>query len=82
MPPTKQEVLNKVWDWFVVQGKPRSASESSCFYRQPETDCRCAIGVLIPDELYDPVIEAKEVKWILDVSLGIWRQDHDQKQEI
>ena len=52
---TNQEALNKVWDYFVVQGNPPSYDGSSCFYRL--NGKRCAVGVLIPDEEYAPDME-------------------------
>jgi hypothetical protein len=60
-----QECLNKVWDWFIVQGHPRSIdSDGSCFYRRSGLaydPVRCAFGLFIPDEVYDPVIESVPV---------------------
>lgn len=47
---TEQEAFDKVWDWFVVQGKPRSLNEDGgCAYRGKD-GARCAVGVLVPDE--------------------------------
>ena len=47
-----QSAFDKVWDWFVVQGHGVSMdSQGTGMYRGPG-DLRCAIGCLIPDELY------------------------------
>jgi hypothetical protein len=49
---TKQEAFDRVWDWFVVQGKPRSSNpRGECFYRGDD-GAKCAVGVLIPDPEY------------------------------
>lgn len=54
----RQEMFDKVWDHFVTKGKPLSVSaKGSCFYRGPKGE-RCAFGVLIPDRLYDPNMDA------------------------
>jgi hypothetical protein len=52
-----QAAFDKVWDWFVVQGKPKSVNaQRECLYRG-RNGCRCALGVLIPDDEYNPMIE-------------------------
>lgn len=54
----RQQVFDKVWDHFVTKGKPLSVNaEGSCFYRGPKGE-RCAFGVLIPNRLYDPSMDA------------------------
>ena len=68
--PTVQDVLNKVWQEFVVNGRKRAVNEvGKCMYRGSTVDIdgdvihnanspvRCAIGVCIPDDLYDPEME-------------------------
>lgn len=47
---TKQEILNKVWDYFIVEKHPK-AYDVRCCYRTKD-GYKCAIGCLIPDELY------------------------------
>ena len=37
----------------LAQQKQRAASNGKCLYRTPD-GMRCAVGCLIPDELYDP----------------------------
>ncbi len=62
---TKQEIFNKVWDWFVVKNNPRSVSPTgSCCYRGVNGS-KCAIGVLLPDELYQPRFEGYLAKDLL-----------------
>lgn len=53
-----QNAFDKVWKHFVVEKNLKSVSiNQKCVYRADYTaECktRCAIGVLIPDELYSP----------------------------
>lgn len=51
-----QEAFDKIWDWFVVQRKPMSTNGVSCRYRG-DGGAKCAVGVLIPDELYSESVE-------------------------
>lgn len=56
----KQRVFNKVWDYFVVQKKPQSRGIGifgACKYRSADGN-KCAIGCLIPDELYSPEFDS------------------------
>jgi hypothetical protein len=64
----KQEIFNKVWNHFVTEGKPLSvylatSGHLECCYRQetPEGTLKCAVGLLLPDELYDPEFEGGNV---------------------
>lgn len=54
----KQEVFDKVYDHFITQGNPRSVEEGGkgCLYRGPD-GARCAVGLLIPDDLYEPEMD-------------------------
>ncbi len=60
---TPQEVFNSVWEHFIVQKQPLSYNHSGSF--MPQVRCRlrddygnkCAIGVLIPDDKYNPTLE-------------------------
>ncbi len=56
---TNQEVFNRVWQNFVVEKAPQSKSEGYyCLYRGPDGK-KCAAGLLIPDELYQPGFEKR-----------------------
>lgn len=65
----KQEAFDKVWNHFVVNKGKRSvkitrrplsgSSDNVCQYRSPSGDM-CAIGCLIPEDLYDPKMEGKD----------------------
>lgn len=48
---TKQEAFDRVWEHFIVDGQPLSRVGGRCYYRSP-FGAKCAIGLLIPDELY------------------------------
>lgn len=53
----KQDIFNRVWDHFVTKGGSASFRKhgggTTCAYRG-EDGARCAVGVLVPDELYRP----------------------------
>jgi hypothetical protein len=51
----KQAIFDKVWKHFVVDGGGYSAT-GICNYRDGKGNS-CAVGCLIPDELYDPLME-------------------------
>lgn len=62
-PQNSQEILNKVWQHFIVENNPYSVNKTgSCKYRQNlKSDCaiKCAVGLFIPNELYKPVFDSK-----------------------
>ena len=59
---TKQEAFDKVWEYFIVEeGKPGFREHildkgPGCQYRTKDGG-RCAIGVLIPDNIYEHYFE-------------------------
>lgn len=61
---TKQEIFNKVWQYFIVEKHKRSAAtatysnDETCFYRHPSGDGRrCIVGLFIADKHYAHVLE-------------------------
>lgn len=64
---SKQDILDKVWQWFIIERNPQAVIRDeyggkACRYRMDETpECqqRCAIGIFIPDELYTPLVESQ-----------------------
>lgn len=72
---TLQECFDKVWDWFVVHGKPASLKEGTieCLYRGPN-GTKCAAGVLMPDDIYDPRCEDTTINCEKNGNTG-WRWD-------
>jgi len=76
-----QEVYNKVKTHLLTQNeKSKVHTSGMCRYRTG-TELKCAVGILIPDELYDPIFEGKRAyalpKFILDV-IGV---ENDQDAE-
>jgi hypothetical protein len=65
MPPTKQEVFNKAWDWFVVQGHDKSMENGGgCRYRLKSGN-KCAIGCVFPDDLDTKPLEGIDIETLL-----------------
>lgn len=62
---TKQQIFNKTAKHLIKQGRQAINESRSCLYRAPR-DLKCAIGCLIPDRLYDPLMEGNSVNIILD----------------
>lgn len=68
---TYQETFDRVITHLKTQGRqamlnaPEIALKGSCAYRAPG-GLRCAIGCLIPDDLYDPRIETRPVAGIIE----------------
>ena len=70
----KQEAIDKVWDWFIVQGKPYGTDTAGLCVFRGEDGRRCAVGVQISDEEYHPHMDciavsklAEELDWGDDV---------------
>ena len=57
---TKQEMYDKVKAHLLTQGAKSSIPGIDCAYRG-EHGRKCAIGVLIPDEVYSPEMEGRTV---------------------
>jgi hypothetical protein len=56
-PKTEQEIFDRVWQHFVVEENPLSYDETgSCKYRGCG-GAKCAVGIFIPDDLYDPALD-------------------------
>jgi hypothetical protein len=66
---TNQEVFDRVWDYFITKGNPPAVSDEGfgsvklCRYRTKDGR-RCAIGCLIPDELYEEGLEGCPARFI------------------
>lgn len=92
-PQNNQDALNRVYQHFIVEKNPQSTvageiSEERCRYRS-ETDRGktngCAIGCMIPDDMYHPSIENLAITgaykrvpalrdWFSTVDIGLLRQ--------
>lgn len=69
---TTQEAYEGIREFFTRPGAVLAQSEGpvSCFYRgdsNPSSPVRCAVGCLIPDELYDPSFENTTASALLGV---------------
>ena len=60
---SQQEIFDIVVDHLYKQGRP-SMIDGTCSYIS-EDGCMCAVGVLIPDEVYDKDMEGKVVVCLL-----------------
>lgn len=71
---TNQEAFDKVWQFFIVEKNPQSFENSAdnlvfgaaCAYRG-QNGSKCAVGCLIPDELYSPDMEDKRIFAIIEL---------------
>jgi hypothetical protein len=63
---TRQQLFDNAWNWFVVEKKERSYNKytRTCLYRGPN-GTKCAIGVSIPDNKYDPGMENRGIRGIM-----------------
>lgn len=69
---TNQEIFTRVWTHFVTEKNPKSVTEKGiCAYRGPN-GAMCAIGILLQDDVYDPILEDNNWRSLqyLDESAG------------
>lgn len=76
---TEQEVFDKVATHLLTQGK-KAEDDGSCKYRAPD-GCKCAVGALIPDELYTPQMDIDGVLFYSDDinNVGVIKVLRDQE---
>lgn len=76
-----QEIFDTVAKHLFKQGcrsiEVDDEDDAACLYRGPERKM-CAIGVLIPDELYTSRLEYINIAFIINNNLGIpaWMRNH------
>jgi hypothetical protein len=66
--PNLSKVFNFVLNHLISQGSQSSQlldGTDTCVYREANSNKMCAIGALIPDELYSNVIEASAIEELL-----------------
>lgn len=69
---TEQEVFDTVVDHLRKQNYERSVNDNDrCMY-QGNDGLKCAVGCLIPDELYDPNLEAKDALQVCHILGSKW----------
>ena len=62
---TEQEIFDKVVTHLFAQGKPaKDIDGEGCMYRAPD-GCKCAVGCLIPDDIYHPRMEWNDIRKIV-----------------
>ena len=75
--PSSQEIFNLVVEHLFKQGRPAYDGHRGCMYRTHD-GLRCAVGVLIPDDLYDPAFETNKadtvIQELFDADLADWRE--------
>ena len=75
----RQEIFDKIYLHLIEQGRKSIDSDGQCMYRSPDGD-KCAIGCLIPDELYTPELEGNGANMpiIVDVLRKIYPDMTDE----
>lgn len=66
---TRQEIFDKVARHLLTQGQRAETEGGDCVYRA-EDGTKCAVGCLIPDELYDPEFEGLLISHIFGDQAG------------
>jgi hypothetical protein len=61
---TNQDIFDTVAIHLIKQGKKSADANGDCLYRSPE-GLKCAVGCLIPDEVYDPEMEERVISRLL-----------------
>lgn len=78
--PSAQEIFNLVANHLFTQGRPARQDDGRCRYRM-ESGLRCAVGALIPDELYKEEFEGagayRLVDWLYALEIADWREHKD-----
>lgn len=75
---TEQEIFDTVLAHLREQGKAATDLGGACRYRGADGTA-CAVGCLIPDELYDPLIEGMTARWIIEVVVPEYHQHQAQE---
>lgn len=85
-----QDILNRVWMHFIVDAQEpgvrrnvavgknftddKSGSMDVCLYFNPETNCRCAVGIFIPSHLYLPEMEEISIEGLYNGYPEVWKE--------
>lgn len=68
--PPEQEIFNEVATHLLKQGKASRVNFGVCLYRGPD-NTSCAVGCLIPDEMYDQKMEGRGASLlVMDAQAG------------
>lgn len=64
-------ITKKAYEAVIAQGEPSIDATGACVYRGPG-GLKCAVGHVIPDEVYDPKMEGLHIYQIVSgYSLGV-----------
>lgn len=63
---TNQEAFDGVWNHLITLKSPKSMVGTHCKYRG-NLGAKCAIGALLPDNLWTPGIEGYKIKRLVDI---------------
>ncbi len=72
-----QATFDRVCEGLAAQGFRQAIKDGGCRYRTE--DCRCAVGVLIPDDRYTPAMEFQSLYSVLQM-IGVTAR-HDRVPE-
>lgn len=78
--PSAQEIFNKVAAHLLTQGRP-AREEDRCRYRTTN-GLSCAVGCLIPDELYSPSFEGESARKVIRELYARGRADWNEHQDL
>ena len=62
---TRQQAYEHIRHYFTRPGAKLSRGHGGCYYRHPDDGRKCAVGCLIPDELYKPDMERRSASCVL-----------------
>ena len=62
---TNQEAFDRICEHLIRQGRPAVGDDGLCAYRG-EGGTACAIGGILPDELYRPGIEGSNIRGLIE----------------
>jgi hypothetical protein len=75
--PSAQEIFDLVTNHLITQGRPARVDDGRCRYRMAG-GLRCAVGALIPDELYKEEFEGASayrlIASLYKLELADWRE--------
>lgn len=66
----KQEIFDKVATHLATQGRQAALNNEACVYRTSD-GLKCAAGILIPDDVYQPSMEGKPIDIIIEGYEGL-----------
>jgi len=65
--------FDRIWTHFVLERKPGGMNENGFSNYRGEGGLRCAIGLLLPDDLYDVWMEGCPIMQVVKRYPDVWR---------